>query len=178
MYSERFRMQNRTAYKLLAIFVAPTVVTFLFSLRLGISLLLVCVLCVIMLKSLTFQITVEDDGVYKDIVQLPLGIVRTKLVDYAEIESVEENPTQNLMEEYVSPMYRYAIPLLLTLSDLSDDILVDKHRYVGGDIEGTVHIERTDGTEVRLSSRNATEMASAVRQEQAKRSDTAVKSCE
>ncbi len=66
------------------------------------------------------------------------------------------------MEEYVSPMYRYAIPLLLTLSDSSDDILGDKHRYVGGDIEGTVHIHRTDGTEVRLSSRNAVEMASAV----------------
>ncbi|ERG98432.1 MAG: hypothetical protein J07HQX50_02472, partial [Haloquadratum sp. J07HQX50] len=63
MYSERFTMQNRTVYKLLAIFAAPTVVAFLFSLRVGISLLLLCGLVVIMLKSLTYQITVEDDGV-------------------------------------------------------------------------------------------------------------------
>jgi hypothetical protein len=47
---------------------------------------------VIVLKSLTFQTTVEDDGVYRDIVQLPIGIGRAKVVDYAEIESVEANP--------------------------------------------------------------------------------------
>ncbi len=130
----------------------------------------------IVLKSLTFQITVEDDGVYKDIVQLPLGIGRGKLVEYSEIDSVKVSPSKNLMAEYVSPIYQYFIPLLLILSDSSTDILTDDNRYFGADIEGMVHIERTDGTEVRLSSRNATEMASAVRQRQAKRSDTTVKS--
>jgi hypothetical protein len=163
MHSERFKMQSRTAYKLLAIFVAPVVIASLFSLLVGISLLLACGPFVAVLRSLTFQITVEDDGVYRDIVQLPIGIGRGKLVDYAEIESVEANPTENLMAEYVSPLYRYTIPVY-SLSDSSDDVLIGKHRYFGGDIEGMVHIRRTDGTEVRLSSRNATEMASAVKQ--------------
>jgi hypothetical protein len=175
MYSERFKMQSRTAYKLLAIFVAPVVITSLFSLIVGISLLLACGLFVTVLKSLTFQITVEDDGVYRDIVQLPIGIGRGKLVDYAEIESVEANPTENLMAEYVSPLYRYAIPLY-SLSDSSDDVLVGKHRYFGGNIRGMIHIQRADGTEVRLSSRNATEMASAVRE--GKRLSTGVESSE
>lgn len=128
----------------------------------------------IMLKSLTYQITVEDDGVYKDIVQLPIGIGRSKLVDYAEIESVKASPTENLMAEYVSPIYQYAIPLLLISSESSGDILTDDNRYFGADVEGMVHMERTDGTEVRLSSRNPTEMASAI--EQSKRSSTAVES--
>ena len=177
MYSERFKMQSRTAYKLLAIFVAPVVITSLFSLIVGISLLLACGLFVTVLKSLTFQITVEDDGVYRDIVQLPIGIGRGKLVDYAEIESVEANPTENLIAEYVSPLCRYAIPFD-SVSDSSDDVLggVGEHRYFGGDIEGMIHIQRTDGTEVRLSSRNPIEMASAVRQD--KRAKTGVESSE
>ena len=177
MHAERFKMQSRTAYKLLSILVAPVVIASLFSLRVGISLLLACGLFVIVLKSLTFQITVEDDGVYRDIVQLPIGIGRGKFVDYAEIESVEANPTENLMTEYVSPLYRYAIPFD-SVSDSSDDVLggVGKHRYFGGDIEGMVHIQRTDGTEVRLSSRNPIEMASAVRQD--KRAKTGVESSE
>jgi hypothetical protein len=175
MYSERFKMQSRTVYKLLAIFVAPVVIASLFSFIVGISLLLACGLFVIVLKSLTFQITVEDDSVYRDIVQLPIGIGKGKFVDSVEIESVEANPTENLMAEYVSPLYRYAIPIY-SVSDSSDDILVGKHRYFGGDIKGMVHIQRTDGTEVRLSSRNATEMASAVRQ--GKRASTGVEPSE
>ncbi len=163
MHSERFKMRSRTAYKLLAIFVAPVVIASLFSLIVGISLLPACGLFVIVLKSLTFQITVEDDGVYRDIVQLPIGIGRGKLVDYAEIESVEAKPTENLMTEYVKPSYRDTVPFLSLYSSLSS-ILTDDNRYYGADIEGTIHIQRTDGTEVRLSSRNATEMASAVRQ--------------
>ena len=175
MYSERFKMQSRTVYKLLAIFVAPVVIASLFSLIVGISLLLACGLFVIVLKSLTFQITVEDDGVYRDIVQLPIGIGRGKFVDYAEIESVEANPTENLMTEYVSPLYRYAIPFD-SVSDSSDDVLGGTHRYFGGNIRGMIHIQRADGTEVRLSSRNATEMASAVRE--GKRLSTGVESSE
>jgi hypothetical protein len=59
------------------------------------------------------------------------------------------------MAEYVSPLYRYAIPFD-SLSDLSGDVLggVGKHRYFGGEIDRMIHIQRTDGTEVRLSSRN------------------------
>jgi hypothetical protein len=173
MYSERFKMQNRTAYKLFAICATPAVAAFLISPTVGIALLLACGLFVIVLKSLTFQITVEDDGIYKDVVQLPIGIGRSKLVDYTEIEFVEANPTENLMAEYVSPLYRYVVPIY-SLNDSSDDILTNDDRYFGADVEGTVHIQRADGTEVRLSSRNATTMTSTIQQNE--RSNSSVES--
>ncbi len=128
MYSERVTMQNRTAYKLLAIFVAPTVVTFLFSLRVGISLLLA-------LRKTDFinaQVHRIDSlgGVYSAHQEFETKDGKEAKMDFLrKFKGIGDEYARNIGMDIFHPDFRGTIALDTRIKGISDELDVEFDSY-------------------------------------------------